>query len=377
VSVVLPCLNEVDSVGLCVAEARNALREAGIEHEVVVVDNGSVDGSAEAARAAGARVVDEERPGYGSALLAGFAAAREDVVVMADADFTYDFRRLPDLVRPVLHDEADLVVGGRLDQATRRTMPLLHRYVGTPVLTYFVARACGRRLVSDSQSGFRAFRRDLLDRLRLQSTGMELASEMLIRAAQAGLRVQEVPTGYRERIGASKLSTFSDGLRHLQLIVLLAPDIVLLGPGLVLLALGLVFTALGLAVPRGIEVGSLRWQPVFFAGIALVIGVQAVLAAAILAHRSSVAAGAVKLRFAFVSSPRFHTWCMAGGSVAVAAGLLIDALLFLRWLGGDTARDIGVTSVAQSLIIVGSTLAIFGLMARVARIVGDRTELGS
>ena len=140
-------------------EALDAMHAAGFEAEVVVVDNGSTDGSPEIAAAAGARVVHETRRGYGSALLAGFAAARGDVLVMADADCTYELIRIPELVAPVVAGDADLVLGSRLDSATMRTMPLLHRFVGTPVLTFLTARACGRRVVTDSQSGFRAFRR--------------------------------------------------------------------------------------------------------------------------------------------------------------------------------------------------------------------------
>src|SRR4051812_21914741 len=137
---------------------------------------------------------------------------------MGDADFTYDFSKIPLLIAPVARGEADLVLGSRLDAATRETMPFLHRYLGTPAITFLTARACGRRVVTDSQSGYRAFRKDSLPKLGLTSTGMELASEMLIKAARAGLEIQEIPAGYRPRIGESKLSTWSDGWRHLQLI---------------------------------------------------------------------------------------------------------------------------------------------------------------
>lgn len=367
VSVVLPCLDEAESVGLCVKEALETLADTGLEGEVVVVDNGSSDGSPDVAAAAGARVVVERRRGYGSALRAGFAAARGDVIVMADADFTYDFRKIPDLVAPVLRDEADLVVGGRLDAATRRTMPLLHRMVGTPALTFLVARACGRRVVNDSQSGFRAFRRDQLSALDLHSTGMELASEMLIRAARGGLRVTEVPAGYRERIGESKLSTLSDGWRHLQLILALAPDLLLVGPGAVALTVGVLTALLGFLRPSGVELGSLRWQPVFFSGIAIVLGVQALLAGAVLAYRSSLARGAVHQRFTFVGNPAFPGRCLALGALAILGGFALDFVLFIGWVGGDPAppnKGLEVASLAQSLLIVGGTLASFGIVGR-------------
>ena len=186
-------------MGLCVEEARTALERAGIPGEVVAVDNGSSDGTPAIAAEAGARVVHEPRRGYGRALLAGFRAAKNEVIVMSDADFTYDLTKIPDLVAPIARDEADLVIGSRLESATRQTMPWLHRFAGTPVLTFLAARACGRRVVSDSQSGFRAFRREIVAALDLRSTGMELATEMLIRGARAGLRITEVQTDYRRR----------------------------------------------------------------------------------------------------------------------------------------------------------------------------------
>jgi glycosyltransferase involved in cell wall biosynthesis len=222
VSVVLPCLDEAASVGRCIADALAAFRDGGYQGEVVVVDNGSTDGSADIARRAGARVVTERTRGYGSALLAGFRAARGEIVVMADADSTYDLRQMADLVEPVRTRRADLVLGSRLEAAdSGGTMPALHRRLGVPVLSVLISRLGGAAL-SDSQSGYRAFRRRDIDRLSLRATGMELASEMLLRAGRQGWSVAEVPVRYRERVGTSKLATMPDGLRHLRLIVRMA-----------------------------------------------------------------------------------------------------------------------------------------------------------
>jgi glycosyltransferase involved in cell wall biosynthesis len=369
VSLVLPCLDEAGSVGACVTEALDAMRAAGLRGEVVVVDNGSTDGSPELAEAAGARVIHESRRGYGSALRAGFAAAHGEVLVMADADCTYELNRIPELVAPVMADEADLVLGSRLDSATRRTMPLLHRFVGTPVLTFLTARACGRRVVTDSQSGFRAFRKDVLPRMGLTTTGMELASEMLIRSARAGLRISEIQMSYRPRVGESKLSTWSDGWRHLQLIFLLAPDLLLIGPGLVLFVLGVAMLGVAFVDPSGVEVGSLVWQPVFFSGISMVLGMQALLAGAVLANTSSVTVPGVKRRFAFVGAESFPGHCGLAGVVAVVCGILIDVMLFAYWLTDSELplSELGLTSLAQSLIIIGSTMATFGLVSRFVR----------
>jgi glycosyltransferase involved in cell wall biosynthesis len=374
VSVVLPCLDEAHSVGLCVEEARTALAGANIAGEVLVVDNGSSDGSPEIAEAAGARVVHQAQRGYGNALQAGFDAARGEIIIMADADFSYDLTKIPELLAPIRSNEADLVVGSRFDAATRRTMPLLHRFVGTPVLTFLTARACGRRVINDSQSGFRAFRRDILAVVNLRSTGMELASEMLIQGARAGLRITEVDTGYRPRIGESKLAPFSDGWRHIQLILLLAPDLLLLFPGFVLLGFGLLLLVVGFVSPSGVDVGSLRWQPVFFSGIALVLGVQALAAGAVLAHYSSVTTRGIGERFAFVGRPSFPGRCLAVGLLMAAGGLTIDFVLFLLWLKGEPSpplRGSGLASLAQSLIIVGGTAASFGIVTRFLRARGS------
>jgi len=175
VTVVLPCLNEQGSVGECVDEAHAALLAAGMKCEVLVVDNNSTDRSIEIALAHGARVIRERRPGYGSALRAGIEAAYGDIVVMADADLTYDLSRIAQLVQPVADGSADIVLGERLSEAPRSTMPLLHRHVGTPLLTLLVRRATNGLTVTDSQSGYRAFRRDAILALGLSATGMEFA----------------------------------------------------------------------------------------------------------------------------------------------------------------------------------------------------------
>ena len=366
VSVVLPCLNEADSVGACVREALETLAAAGIAAEVVVVDNGSSDGSPNVAATAGARVIHEGARGYGSALRAGINAARGTIVVMADADWTYDFSKLPRLIEPLLAGDADLVVGSRLDSATRQTMPMLHRYVGTPTLSFLVRRA-GRRVdINDSQSGYRAFRKQTATRLALNTSGMEFASEMLIRAGQLGLRVIEVETGYRERVGDSKLNTFRDGARHAWLIFMLAPELVLVTPGLVLFALGTLLTVMGFLSPGGVDIGSLRWQPIFFSTIAVVLGMELSLVGMVLASRSSLVGEGTHRRYHFATHKRFPGACMTLGGVALLLGLALDFVLFL---GLSTGRgpvtfSLALASTAQSLIIAGGSLATMGFVLR-------------
>jgi hypothetical protein len=304
-------------------------------------------------------------------LRTGFDGADSDVVVMADADGTYDLSKLPQLVRPVLDGDADMALATRLDGATRASMPLLHRYLGTPVITFLTSRACGRKVTADSQTGYRAFRRDPMLGLGLRSDGMELASEMLIKAARGGLRVRDVEGGYAPRIGESKLDTWSDGWRHLMLILLLAPDLLLIGPGLVLAAAGLAALGLTFAQPQGVDIGSARWQPVFFSGIALVLGLQALLGGAILANASPVSA-ASRRRFAFLDDPRLPSRALALGVVAILCGLAIDVALFLAWWSDTsspptTGVAFGFASLAQILLILGGTVALSGVIARFVR----------
>ena len=359
---VLPCLDEEDSVGRCIEEARAALCEAGFPNEILVVDNNSSDRSAEVARAHGARVVVEPRPGYGNALRTGIEAARGDIVVMADADLSYDLSRIAQLVRPVAEGSADIVVGERLSEAPSATMPFLHRRLGTPALTMLVRRAARGLEVTDSQSGYRAFRREAILSLGLTSSGMEFASEMLVRAGRARLRVAETSTGYRQRSGVSKLNTFSDGWRHVRKILLLAPHLLLVTPGLVLLGLGAAFETIGLAFPSGLGVGSLRWQPSFISGIALILGAQALLAGLVVADRQRAATGAA--RGDRRRRPSLPAACLALGLPLAALGISIDVVLFVLWLHTDHAfsRAIPLAALAQSCVVDGASLAGFGLL---------------
>jgi len=274
VTVVFPCLNEELAVGLCVERALETMRSAGLNGSVLVVDNGSTDNSARVALEAGAQVISQREPGYGAALRSGIEAAQSEFVVMADADGTYELGAIPRLLLPLLNGEADMVLGQRLSDATKATMPWLHRYVGTPAITYLVKKATKNKMtISDSQSGLRAFRRKQILELNLSSTGMEFASEMLIRSSWASLRIQEVDTKYAERIGESKLSTFSDGLRHLRQILLLSPETAASIPGVLATAFAVLLWVFAAQSTRGLgQVGSLSWVADAVAGVLSILG---------------------------------------------------------------------------------------------------------
>ena len=333
VTVVLPCLDEAASIVACIEEARAGLDAAGVSGEILVVDNGSSDGSARLAAAAGARVVTAADPGYGNAVRTGVDHAAGEVVVMADADRTYELARLGELAKPVIAGEADLVLGSRLDGANRTTMPLLHRLIGNPAISFALRRACHGLRIRDSQSGFRAFDAAKMRRLGLKAPGMEFASEMLIRASNEGYRIEERPIGYRPRVGDSKLSTLADGWRHLQLILLLSPQLLLFWPGVTLLVLGSLLSALSLLNPIGFDFGTLHWQPIFLAPILVVLGSIAALSGAVIAHHSALAGRRAIPPFHLVGHPRFAGRCITTGVVAFITGMSLDVFLFAAWVG--------------------------------------------
>lgn len=238
VSVVIPCLNEEEGIVGVVEDARVALDAAGLGGEILVVDNASEDRSAERARAAGARVIVETRRGYGSAYLAGLAAAQGTYIVMTDADGTYPIELLGAFVER-LRDGADIVIGNRFKGRIHAgAMPWPNRYIGNPVLSGML-NVLFRSGVGDAHCGMRALRRDSLDTLNLQATGMEFASEMVIKAGKRRLRVEEIPIDYRPRIGDSKLSRVGDAWRHVRFMLVHSPTFLFVIPGSIASVVGL------------------------------------------------------------------------------------------------------------------------------------------
>jgi glycosyltransferase involved in cell wall biosynthesis len=276
-SVVMPCLDEAATVGICVKKAIDALEQHGIRGEVIVADNGSTDGSQQIARDFGARVVPVERRGYGSALQAGIAAARGEFVLMGDADDTYDFSQLDEFVAK-LREGYDLVMGNRFrGKILPGAMPALHRYLGNPVLTG-LGRLFFKSPVGDFHCGLRAFRKDEIEQLELRTLGMEFASEMIVKATAFGLRVTEIPTTLApdRRDRAPHLRTWRDGWRHLRFLLLYSPRWLFLYPGVALFALGIMLSGALLPGPR--KIGSIVFDihTLLFAAMAILIGFQSI-----------------------------------------------------------------------------------------------------
>ena len=274
-SVVMPCLNEEETVGVCVRKAVETLRNTGIQGEVIVADNGSTDGSVEAARAEGARVVNVQAKGYGNALMGGIKASHGEYVLMADADDSYDFTHIPRFMEQLLAG-SDLVMGNRFRGGiANNAMPFLHRYLGNPVLTgigkLFFASPCG-----DFHCGIRGFRKDSFERMDLRSTGMEFASEMVVKASLLGMKVTEIPTTLSPdgRSRPPHLRTWRDGWRHLRFMLMFSPRWLFLYPGMFLILLGLAGCTWLLPGPRIVHGIGFDVHTLLYAFVSVLMGFQ-------------------------------------------------------------------------------------------------------
>jgi hypothetical protein len=352
VSVVIPCLNEAENIEPCVTAALQALRNMGVEGEVVVADNNSEDDSARLAEQAGARVVVERRRGYGSAYLAGFAASKGRYIVMADADLTYDFNEIPRFVA-ALEDGAEMVIGDRMDNIQPGAMPWLHRYVGNPILTGLL-NLFFRTGINDAHCGMRALRRDVLPRLDLRTTGMEFASEMVIRASKQNLKIAEFPIEYRPRGGESKLASFRDGWRHLRFLLVHSPNHLFIVPGAVLAGLG---TMIVVFVGTGLDFFGRAWglHALIGGALLMIVGTQ-VLALGLCAHAYGTYFmgeqdpwfDRMRARF------RLEHGLLLGGLFTLV-GLVMGAVIVATWIshGFGSLSDEHLAVVAASLVIVG------------------------
>jgi glycosyltransferase involved in cell wall biosynthesis len=373
VSAVLPCLDEERTIGICVDKARGGIAALGVPGEVIVVDNGSADRSAEIAQQHGARVVRQSVKGYGAALLAGIEASRGRIVVMGDADDSYDWSAIAPFVRKI-EEGYDLVVGNRFQGGIQPgAMPALHRYLGNPVLSAISRFAFGLK-IGDVHCGMRAFTKAGFERMRVGAPGMEFATEMVASAAHQGLRITEIPTRlYRDkRNRPPHLRTFRDGWRHLRFILTYAPDHLYLAPGVAFLVAGLLLQAFLVAGP--VRVGGVRLGIHYLALAAMLslVGFNVinlgVLAKALMVQRYP----ALKSRVVQVVTGRYTLEIgLIAGAALMLVGLAIDGGILLERLahpGRAMEGTVHLAFVATTMVVLGLNLLFSSFL--VAMVVG-------
>jgi glycosyltransferase involved in cell wall biosynthesis len=363
VSVVMPCLNEADTLEVCIDKAQEALREGQISGEIIVADNGSTDGSQAIAARKGARVVPVTARGYGSALIGGIAAARGKYIIMGDSDDSYDFREIPRFVDK-LRQGFDLVQGCRLPAGGGKimpgAMPVLHRWLGNPFFSLLV-RHMFKTPIHDVYCGLRGFDREFCQRLDLRCTGMEYATEMIIKAGVFGARIAEVPITLHpdgRKTHPPHLRTFRDGWRTLRFFLIYSPRWLFLYPGVLLILLGLF--GYGLAMP-GAKIGGVHFDAhtLLVASLAILLGYQSILFAV---FAKTFAVGERLLPEDRRLTRLFQIITLERGVLIGLAALVAGAVLLLASVNQWRVREFGDLDYAQTMrwVIPGVTLTALG-----------------
>lgn len=375
ISVVMPCLNEEKGVGICIEKCLDVFARNGMNGEVIVVDNGSTDASKEIIRKTKAHLFEEKRKGYGSAYLRGFSEARGKYIVMGDSDDTYDFFEIPQFIS-LLENGYDFIIGSRLKGKITKgngSMPWLHRFIGNPVLSGILRLFFGVD-VSDAHCGMRAFTQEAYQKMFLRTTGMEFASEMIINAGKAKLKIKEIPINYRLRIGESKLRTFRDGWRHLRFMLLYSPTFLFLIPGVVFFIVGLVGMFLLLPGPLIISRLTFDYHYMFVASTMVIIGYQIIN----LGFFAKIYSYSEKFederndRIVGVLSKKIKLESMVTiGLIIFFAGLLIFGYVLHKWLKHDYMGDffeVRSMIVSVTCMIIGIQTMFFSFFYSILRI---------
>lgn len=363
-TILMPCLNEAETLAVCIGKAKAFLERAGIRGEVLIADNGSTDGSLDIAAGMGARIVPVDRKGYGAALLGGIAGARGRFIIMGDADDSYDFSALEAFVAR-LRDGADLVMGNRFKGGIEAgAMPPLHRYLGNPVLS-FLGRLFFRIEAGDFHCGLRGFNADAIRQLDLQTTGMEFASEMVVRGALAGLRIEEVPTTLKPdgRSRPPHLRTWRDGWRHLKFLLMYNPRWLFFIPGMCLCGFGALLSVLLFFGPLQITGNlSLDLNTFVAACFMVVTGVQLVTFGVISRYYAGITGILPNTRRSdWLTSTISTDRLVANAGICFAGGALFFGYAMARWanLGFGPLADPEIPRV----VVLGLTLIVISLQA--------------
>jgi len=355
VSVVMPCLDEEKTVGICVEKAIKVFKENNIDGEVIVADNGSTDNSVEVAEKAGARVVFEKRKGYGSAYLKGLSEAKGKYIVIADSDNTYDFLEIPKFLKLLMNDHYDFVIGTRLKgKIMPGAMPWLHKYIGNPILTK-IFRTVFSANITDMYCGMRGFTREAMEKMDLRCIGMEFAPEMIIKALKNKLKMGEVPITLHPSIGREpKIHSFRDGWRALRLIFLFAPNWLFMIPGAIFLVIGLFLIFAILNGP--LVIGSMRFDihPMIFGAFLSIIGLQTI----IFGIQSKIYSRSIGLEnesktLKFIDKYFTLEKGTVIGFAIFLAGIIILLYIFNTWLTVGFVQQIKLMLIGMTLTAIG------------------------
>jgi glycosyltransferase involved in cell wall biosynthesis len=366
-SIVMPCLNEAETLAVCIDKAQGYLRRSGVIGEVIIADNGSTDGSQDIARAHGARVVDVPAKGYGSALMGGIEAAHGTYVIMGDADDSYNFANLDPFVERLRAGD-QLVMGNRFKGGIAEgAMPPLHKYLGNPVLSW-IGQVLFRSPIGDFHCGLRGFNRQAILDLHLQTTGMEFASEVVVKSTLGGLRVSEVPTTL-DKDGRSRpphLRSWRDGWRHLRFLLIFSPRWLFLIPGAVAFFIGLIGTLF------------LAFEPIVFGGVGLGLSSQVYLAAlTVVGYQAVLFAILTKIyaQHEGFNIPRSRNFDRLERRISLESGALVGLALFLVGLGIAIGHFISWASTGFGELDPSSTVRT-AVVAALFMMLGAQTIMG-
>lgn len=366
-SILMPCLNEAETLAVCIDKAQDYLKRSGIAGEVVIADNGSTDGSQAIAEAHGARVVAVAEKGYGSALIGGIEAARGTFVIMGDADDSYDFSSLDGFVERLRAGD-ELVMGNRFRGGIEDgAMPPLHKYLGNPVLSW-IGRTLFRSPIKDFHCGLRGFNREAMLALHLQTTGMEFASEMVVKSTLGGARVSEVPTTLKKdgRSRPPHLRSWRDGWRHLRFLLIFSPRWLFLIPGSLAFLIGFLGTVLLAFGPVVVgEVGFTYSSQIYLAALA-VVGYQAFLFALL----TKIYAQHEGFRI-----PRSRNFERLEKRISLESGAVVGLILFLVGLGIAVAQLIGWAAGGYGALEAGATIRV-AIPSSLLMMLGAQTVMG-
>lgn len=352
VSIIIPCMNEEKTIGVCIKKGLSALGKENWDGEIIISDN-STDNSREIARSLGAKIVTPKNKGYGNAFLEGFRNAKGKYILLADADDTYDLMEMPKFMKPLMDNEADFVMGTRLKGHIKKgSMPWLHRYIGNPILTGTLNELF-KTNISDSHCGMRSISKEAYDKLNLKSEGMEFASEMIIEAARKKLRIAEVPITYYPRLTPSKLHSWGDGWRHLRFMMLYNPTPFFSIPGFLLIVLGIFMTVV-LSIRGNLISRSLH--SFILGSMLLLIGTQMIATGGYMkvygiVHNRIDRSG---LTAKFLD---YHSMEMGllSGILIFFIGLVIGSRVVLKWIesGYGSISEAGTAVISMTLAAVG------------------------